>query len=121
MAYNLVNYENINNILNLRLKNINKEINTLIENLKNKSKNLLEMDKNKQNEMIIIYKINSNRLNLKLNIFGENFVKNNKNNCYILINNKRYELSKFYLLNEKEKNENKILIIKLIEFKKIYN
>ena len=65
--------------------------------------------------MNIIYKINKNEKSIKL--FDSKFVKNNKNNCFILINNKRCEICEYYDINEKENKRN--LIIKFIENKNI--
>jgi surface protein len=64
-----------------------------IQNIKLKINNLLK-DEN----------IASNN---KIRIFGEEFVKNNKNNCVIFINNKEKELSEFY---EYAQNENVIFV-----------
>ena len=53
------------------------------------------------NEIKIIYNNNDNKN--EINIFGEEFVKNNKNLCKILYNNKEYELqNKFNSENKKE-------------------
>ena len=54
-------------------------------------------------EIISSYKIKEK----KTRIFGENFVKNNKNNCKLYMGGKEYELTEFY---ETEKiKEKKIL------------
>ena len=67
--------------------------------------------KNKFNDSIIInYKIGKN--DTKIKIFGENFVKNNKNNCHIIYKNKKYELMEYLELEKLEKLE--FLEIKLI-------
>ena len=63
----------------------------------------------KKMEFINIYKN-------KIKIFGQVFVENNKNNCYLLIDGKKNELSKYLLLNENQRQSN-ILEIKLIETK----
>ena len=72
----------------------------------------------KLNEMTIIYNIEKNKNKIK--IFGSDFVKNNKNNCYILINGMKSELCESFNLTDKQKNNNK-LEIKLIENKVITN
>ena len=46
---------------------------------------IYENKKNNKNEINIIYKINKNEKNIKL--FGQKFVKNNKQNCFILFVN----------------------------------
>jgi hypothetical protein len=64
----------------------------------------LQDDKNfnSSNEIItIVYFINES-LN-KLRIFGDNFVKNNKNNCYLLIDGKKNELCAELILNQNQK------------------
>ena len=44
-------------------------------------------------EITILYNIkNEDRIKGKIKIFGENFVKNNKNKCKIIIDGKKYEL-----------------------------
>ena len=48
--------------------------------------------------MTVIYNINKN-LN-KIRIFDINFVKNNKNKCYLLINGQKNELSEYYIINQ---------------------
>ena len=68
--------------------------------------------------MTIIYNIDKNKKKLK--IFGEDFVKNNKNNCYLLINGKKIDLCKEIMINEEKRRKN-ILEIKLIETKIITN
>ena len=52
----------------------------------------------------IIYDINKENIN----IFGEIFVKNNKNICRMIIDNKEYEISEKY--NIKNYNKNKLEI-----------
>ena len=54
----------------------------------------------------------------KLRIFGNTFVKNNKNNCYLLINGKKIDLCSEININEEQKET---LEIKLIETKIITN
>ena len=62
--------------------------------------------------MTIIYNIDKNQEKLK--IFDDNFVKNNKNNCYLLINGKKIDLCSEININEEQKEN---LEIKLIETK----
>ena len=83
--------------------------------IKEKSNNSSE---NKINKMTLIYLINKN--DEKIRIFGENFVENNKNNCYLLIDGKQYVLCKDIKLNENQKNKDTIEI-ELIEKKNIIN
>ena len=61
------------------------------------------MDKKMSNDEIeieIIY--NYNKVN-PLKIFGSEFVKNNKNNCKIIYENKEYELQEY--INNKDDKE----------------
>ena len=114
------NYESIKNILNsknsLNLKNILKDINYILNenNIIDKHKKIINIYENKRNEMTIIYKIKDEK-----KIFGESFVKNNKGKCYLIINNKKYDLCEEYPLDYNEKEGN--IIIKLIEIKKMEN
>ena len=73
---------------------------------------------NNLNQMTIIYGIKS--YNDSIMIFGEDFVKNNKNNCYILIDGQKIKLCKNIILNEIQKKQG-VLKIKLIETNKIIN
>ena len=52
---------------------------------------------------------------LKIRLFGDEFVKNNKNNCKIIINGKEEDLTEFYL---SKKNE-EIIKIKILCQKKL--
>ena len=73
------------------------------------------------NSMTIIYKIdNDNRAYNKLRLFGEEFVKNNKDNCSIIIDGKNQELSEHININEKMRKKG-YLEIKLKENKTISN
>ena len=53
--------------------------------------------------MTIIYDIDKNKN--KINIIYSNFVRNNKNNCYLLIDEKKYELCESIKLNIEQKKE----------------
>ena len=112
---NVKNYETINNINNLRTKKINKEIDLFLnENVYNEIKLLI----NKYNIEVetIIYNNNSNTNETKIKIFGEEFVKNNKNFCYLDINNELYDLQEYVKVKDKKK-----LKINLIGKNKITN
>ena len=66
----------------------------------------------------IIYNVEEKEENLK--IFGDNFVKNNINNCYLIIEGKQKELCSELMLN-KEQKKNNSLEIKFIQIKPIIN
>ena len=70
---------------------------------------------NKLNQMKIIYRIDNKNKN-KIFILGKNFVQNNKNNCYIIIEGEKKELCEYLTINEKQKEKNELEII-LIENK----
>ena len=115
---NLSNYENIKNILNLKIDNINKNTNEFLsENLKNKMKYLLKIFIIYINESVLIYDIHKN--DTKIRLFGKEFVKNNKNNYFLIIDNKKINLCENYTIN----NEYNIdtLKVKLIEKSKVTN
>ena len=61
------------------------------------------MSEKDKSEINIIYDINRQ---YNIRIFGLNFVKNNKNICKMIIDNKEYELSESYNI----KNNNKLEI-----------
>ena len=84
------------------------------QNIKNEKKII----KKKLNSMTIRYKINNE--DIKLRLFGEEFVKNNKNNCNIIIDEKTQELTEHIQINQKMK-QNGYLKIKLIEKNTITN
>ena len=68
--------------------------------------------------MTIIYNIDNN--NSKINIFGEDFVKNNKDKCKMIIEGHEREIDITLDTNQYVKNKD-ILSIKLIEYKTIHN
>ena len=71
-------------------------------------------DKNKINEMTIIYKIEDK---YRIKLFGEEFIKNNKNKCKIIIDNKEQNIIEYLNVNINQK----LLKIKLKEIKTITN
>ena len=91
MLYNFINYKN----LDLSWYDLN---NIEINNIFGYSFN-------------IIYKINQNEHEIKL--FGSNFVKNNKDNCYLSIQGKKIDICSWWKLdqNQDEKNIFKIILI----------
>ena len=107
---NLCNYESINNFLNFNLKTYFNDINYILNenNIINKYKKILNIYDNKKNEMTIIYK-NIN----KIKLFGKLFVNNNKGNCYLVINNREYNLIEYISLDNNKNKGN--ITIKLIE------
>ena len=68
--------------------------------------------------MTIIYKVDKDNDSIRL--FGDEFVKNNINNCYLLIDGKQIKLCKELALSHEQKKKT-ILEIKLIEINKITN
>ena len=64
------------------------------------------MSKRVISEINIIYDINRQN---NFRIFGPNFVKNNKNICKMIIDNKEYEITEEYQI-ENNKNNNKLKI-----------
>ena len=116
------NYEIIYNIKEIYNKDIIKDMDNIIndKNINNKIKNILDIY-NKMNykgdidQIKIRYKINNKD---KIRIFGNDFVRNNKNNCTIIFEGKEYELQEFF--NVKNLNKN-ILEIHLKGIKKVTN
>ena len=64
---------------------------------------------NNNNQISIIYKINKNDTRIK--IFGYNFIKNNKDKCKYIYEDKEYELEAYFKLSNKDKDE-LIIILK---------
>ena len=64
--------------------------------------------------MTFIFEIKKNKDSIKL--FGDDFVKNNINNCYLLIEGQENKLCEYLKLNLEKINKD-ILEIKLIEKK----
>ena len=73
-------------------------------------KSLNNLDLQSGSVITITYNINENEIKL----FGEDFVKNNKDNCYLLIEGKKENLCSKWEINDK-----RLLEIKLIEIKTI--
>ena len=74
-----------------------------MELYKKKTKKNKEKDKLNtiaKNEMIIIYKIEDKD---KIKLFGEEFIKNNKNNSIIIIKNKELNIVEYLNVNKNEK------------------
>ena len=64
------------------------------------------------NEITLIYKIEKNKNRIR--IFGEIFVNNNKDKCYIKYKDKKYELDIYFLKTNIEEKDN-LLELKLIQ------
>ena len=58
------------------------------------------MSKEDTSNINIIYKYEKN-----INIFGSEFVKNNKNKCKMIIDNKEYEITEKYNIENYNNNE----------------
>ena len=71
-----------------------------------------------RNEFTIIYNVPKDKDTIVF--FGKDFVKNNKNNCYLLIDDKKHELCHEFTLN-KEQKEKDILQIELIQIEPLTN
>jgi len=106
-----INYEilnNINEILNYNNNIIMNNINNVIE---------MPDDYKKVNILIDLYNIifncNKNIIKYKINncqekikIFGNNFVKNNKDKCKIMHEKKEYDLTEYFKINNDNYNDN---------------
>ena len=117
------NYQTLSNMkyLNDYNKEIIKNINDIMEQIKKENKfSLLNQIYIKMFSFIeIILKYKKEKYDDKtIQIFGKEFVKNNKNNFKMMINNKIYELN--YEL-EKEQINSEIIEVKLIQYKKTNN
>ena len=98
-------------------------INDIIDELNKsdifKSNNLFNKEEKILNEITIRYQINYDN-DKDIKIFGNDFVENNKEKCFLIINNKKHDLCEYINKNE-IKNDNNTLEIKLKEIKQINN
>ena len=101
--------DDIKNIINE--KNINKQINNII-------KIYTKFNIKYKNEITIQYKINKN--DDEIDIFGSEFVDNNRDKCKYIYENKIYELNQVFNLDKNKKLKD-ILEIKLINIQNITN
>ena len=75
------------------------------------STNLIKKKYKKFRNISIIYKIGKS--DLRIRIFGGNFVINNKNKCHFLYKDKEFELKEFFQLNEMEEEGEDIEQLKI--------
>jgi surface protein len=120
MFFGCISLKYLPDINKWNLKNVkNKEGILANINEKTREKYYNKLKKFMNNEMKLIYQLNEKNKDNYINLFGKSFVKNNKNNCILIINNKLYNLMDKYYFNIQDNNINDILIIKLIEKNKI--
>ena len=114
--YPIISAENLNIIgINSR-HNIGRFMKILVNNLKNlfnESNTLNEKSKGNMGVFKMVYKKDEGT---KTRIFGDRFVENNKNNCFINVNGEKRELST-YIDNSEILDER--FVIELIETKKM--
>ena len=114
-------YEILSNLIEINNNQVINDIKKIVreKNIIKKMNLILDIcDKNEilsGDEITLIYKINNN--DKRIYIFGDEFVKNNKNNCRIIFENKKYELKSFFDVQ----NNKKELIIKLRGINNITN
>ena len=109
--YNYPNYShfyNIENIFYFLFRDRFETTENIIEN------EILESYNDEEIQINIEY---INNINAKIKLFGESFVRNNINKCYLKINDKIFDLKKEHNFKTKEI----IVVIKLIIKKKIFN
>ena len=95
----LKNYEEVMNVKDFKYEKYNKELNDILyRNIKDRFKYLLDIC-NISNVIKINYSISSEG---KIKLFGKKFVENNKNNCFLFINNKLIELCEYYTIDKSE-------------------
>ena len=83
-------------------------------NIKNENNDLIIQTQPKRNMCSIIYNNDQN----KIKLFGNDFINNNKDKCYLEINNEKTELKEYLEINNKELKQ---IEIKLYETKPITN
>ena len=118
-----INYEilyNIDNIKNINNTDIIKNINDIIKdnNIQNKFNKLINIyNKIESHKAITIFYTN-NKNNDDIRIFGKEFVKNNINNCTMIIDNKSYKISEKFKIDNYNKDK---IEVKLKGINKIIN
>ena len=127
------NYFSIKNVSNYNTQNLLYDMNCALEerNIEKKIKLILDinlklntgldgfyLDKGKNNVTIKYIKCNSPGLTGTMRIFGDKFVEENCDNCYLILNNKEMRLTTRISYKKKNEEDN-FLEIKLIEAKKI--
>ena len=70
---------------------------------------------NKLNELTIVYNIKNKK---RINLFGNKFIQNNKENCKIIIDNKEQDIMEYLNINENIKKKEE-LQVKLKEIKQL--
>ena len=105
--------KNDNNYSDNKLKGVDYIYNDEKEIINDNDPLLNNFDDKILNEMTLKYKLYRG----SIKIFGDKFVNNNKNNCYILIDGKRKLLCEYFEVSLKRFRLNLPLEIKLIENK----
>ena len=123
--FNKISYINKTNNNKVKLFNIIELYNNLIDNeiITEKMKEYISLKNPKyqrNNSMTIRYKVYEDDINIKLRLFGDEFVKNNKNNCVIIIDGKTLELTEHIDINENMRKK-EYLEIQLKEINTITN
>ena len=120
--YNTMYLES-SNIINDDFMNINK-INSNLNNKKEESifdENKIQIKSEPKSYMLLKYIQNIKEMkDNKIKLFGKKFCEFNKDNCYIIINEKEFPLSEYYIL-EKNDIKKKELEIKFIQLKPLTN
>ena len=112
----LKNYEEVMNTKDFKYEKFNKDLNEILSrNIKDRFKYLIDIS-NMSNVITIKYSVTSEG---KIKLFGKQFVENNKNNCFLFINNKYNELCEYYTIDKSEFIYQ--LSVDLIEVKTITN
>ena len=118
-SYNKMNHQNLFNIKSINNSEIKKDLDFIIKNTDiNEQFKLInniyeKMMKKDDEELYIIYDLKNNissgflgksfNKNSIVKLFGKKFVENNKAQCKIIIDNKKYELSEEFPLNNLKK------------------
>ena len=112
--YSTININNMNDYIEKIIKDIEKIINEIKNENKFSYINKICEKMIINNVITLKYKIKNNE---KIRIFGDFFVKNNKNNYQLIVNEKKCELSSFLKIEDIGKKEGDIIEIKLKQIK----
>ena len=116
MFFGCISLKILPDINKWNLKNVKNKENILANiNEKTREKYYNKLRKFMNNELELIYQINKNNNDGYINLFGKSFMKNNKNNCILIINNKLYNFMDKYYYNNQYSKKDDTLNVKLIE------
>ncbi len=121
LSFNLIEIvDTFKNKIFPKLQFINFDYNKIIKQDFDEVRSIIEGEQHyKNNKCIMIYSLINIKEN-KIRIFGEEFVRNNKDNCNIIINDDKKEICEYYEFNNNNDQE-KTITVELFMNEKVTN